>query len=394
MKKKKDWIICYSGKWSDNYIYGIGNLILEYNKKNKNILWVNSPNIRNVSFKRIGNRKIFIKLFTKRLMSVFLFLKKKSPSFFILNPIFLPYTENENIEKINFILIRLQIKFVLYFLQIQNADLFCTSPIDAYKIFDISKIRIYIHYFADKYTDYREASKVIKEKMNKIEKSIIERANIVMCSSKQIKQKLNDKYNIVVEYLPHGVDFAHFQKYENTYLDFTRYKRPIIGYFGSLTNANDKDVLVKIAECGFTMMLVGEVKGDYENLKKYDNIIFTGPIEYSCIPSYARYFDVGIMAWIQSDWIKNSNPKKTYEYLALGLPIVSTYIPELKKLEKFIYFADTPLEFIMKIEHALQENNNEKIRDRKEEAKNNDWSKRLEYLENVKLNYLKKQYEK
>ena len=42
------------------------------------------------------------------------------------------------------------------------------------------------------------------------------------------------------------------------------------------------------------------------------------------IPAYGSGFDVALMPWLDNDWIRYCNPIKVKEYLALGLPVVTT----------------------------------------------------------------------
>jgi glycosyltransferase involved in cell wall biosynthesis len=90
------------------------------------------------------------------------------------------------------------------------------------------------------------------------------------------------------------------------------------------------------------------------------------------------------MAWHSGEWIKNCNPSKTLEYLALGKPIVSVPIPELQEnFSEFIEFAETPMSFVEKCNLALKNNNEEQIQRRKSFAKNNDWNFKIQKIFNL-----------
>ena len=59
------------------------------------------------------------------------------------------------------------------------------------------------------------------------------------------------------------------------------------------------------------------------------NVHWLGFRPYEEIPSYGAAFDVALMPWLRNDWIEQCNPIKMKEYLAIGLPVVSTDFPEV-----------------------------------------------------------------
>jgi glycosyltransferase involved in cell wall biosynthesis len=56
---------------------------------------------------------------------------------------------------------------------------------------------------------------------------------------------------------------------------------------------------------------------------------FLGQKPYSELPAYCKAFDVALMPFKLNELTLNANPLKVREYLAAGLPVVSTPIPEV-----------------------------------------------------------------
>jgi teichuronic acid biosynthesis glycosyltransferase TuaH len=52
------------------------------------------------------------------------------------------------------------------------------------------------------------------------------------------------------------------------------------------------------------------------------------------VPALMRALDVGLIPYLDTAFNRNSNPVKFYEYLALGMPVVSTDIPTLRRFER------------------------------------------------------------
>jgi hypothetical protein len=377
--KKNKWVVCFSGYWNDSSIYAIGQIMLKYKEDGHSILWINSIPNRGVfggKGKSGGNKLGTLKRYWFKLSAMLTPLRKKEENFYIFTPVFLPWLENKNIVYINDLLVKVQLKIIFLFLNIKDYILASSSMMNTPFYFKDKKYKYYFHYAADLYSDYRDASTFIKEKMLKREDEIFNFTDKIFAVSQAILTKLSkrikDKEKII--YLPHGVDFEHFNKKRTISTVMTAIKSPIVGYFGSLTNTNDKDAVLKLAQNGFSVVLIGHVGGDYEECRKNTNIHLLGQIPYMDLPAYAQGFDVCLLNWVMAEWIKNCNPKKTYEYLAMGKPIVSCRIPEIEyRLGNLIYYADTPEDYVISAKKALAENSADKIIERIEIAKKEDW---------------------
>ncbi|MBU1117751.1 glycosyltransferase, partial [Patescibacteria group bacterium] len=93
---------------------------------------------------------------------------------------------------------------------------------------------------------------------------------------------------------------------------------------------------------------------------------------YQDIPGYLKAFDVALIPFKINPLIKATNPVKIYEYFSQNKPVVSTYLPELKKYKKLLYLSKTHSDFIKNIRLALKEKlNNQK---RVKVSISNQWS--------------------
>lgn len=388
---KKQWLITFAYPWSDKYVYGGGNIIMLLNKEGYNILWINPMPHGGVPLgPQSQSYKVLFKRILNKLKSYYAFFRRVNDRFFVITPYFIPMIKNPLIEKLNILLIKLQILLGARFLRIENPIVCTMGATDYTSIIKRLNYRIWFHHAGDLYHDLRHASDDLKKRLYTTEKSIFNQCDIVFAASYKIMEKINtmveDRSKVV--YLPHGVDYEHFANRECNEIHFKGLKRPIIGYYGSLTEANDQDIYCAIAEAGYTLVLIGNVLGDYSKCKKYKNIVFIDAVPYDQIPTYASCFDVAIMAWKKGRWIENCNPKKTYEYLALGLPVVSIPIPQvIRELEEFVRFASTPDDFVSAIEHEIKFNSEEKKIKRKLRAREESWVKKLEILKKYIYEY-------
>ena len=134
--------------------------------------------------------------------------------------------------------------------------------------------------------------------------------------------------------------------------------------------------------------LIGPIEGNFINhIKKKEKIIVKGPLFGKELYEEINKFDVAIApysATITNDaQIGVGLGSKTYQYLALGKPVVISYMAGLNDMKLpagFIYIARKEEDFPELIYKAHRENNSELIKQRIEYAKNNTWEKRMEQL--------------
>ncbi len=160
-------------------------------------------------------------------------------------------------------------------------------------------------------------------------------------------------------------------------------KKPIIGYFGSLTDSNDINLVRYIAEQrpDYSIVLIGSYSPEYKELSRIPNIHLLGRKDYRDIPLYGKYFDVCFMAWKMTEWIKNCSPLKTKEYLALGKPVVSVAIDELiREYADVVTVAYDRDDFLRKIDYSLNNDSLQKRKRRIDFVKNDTWENRFRQM--------------
>lgn len=133
--------------------------------------------------------------------------------------------------------------------------------------------------------------------------------------------------------------------------------RPTIGYVGNLRDRIDWELLEGLVrmrpEWSFVFAGSAEDNSNIASIAKFANVRFLGVVEYHDLPSFLMSIDVGIVPHIVNDMTNSMNPLKVYNYLAAGVPVVSTAIPNLNELVDLISVANGPEEFAAAIENCL-----------------------------------------
>ena len=184
-------------------------------------------------------------------------------------------------------------------------------------------------------------------------------------------------------FLPQGVLVEHFKKNEeNIPFQLRNLNKPVIGFFGLISEWIDLDLIVfsakKMADC--TFLVIGKPTVDISILNGVSNIKFVNEISFKDLPNYASAFDVGIIPFKLNELTLASNPLKLLEYLSLGIPVVSVNLPEVNKFKSYVLIAENYEDFVHKIMIAVEHDSETKRSERVAIAKKYSWESITELI--------------
>ena len=165
--------------------------------------------------------------------------------------------------------------------------------------------------------------------------------------------------NAAATYAPHGVDVELFARAFDPATELPAgargLARPVIGYFGSLHEWIDLDLIEWLARARpqWAFLLIGYAAVDVSALAALPNVRLVGAQPYETLPAWAKAFDVALIPYRQTQQVKNANPLKLREYLATGKPVVSARNAEIEKFAHVVAIADTREQFLAACEAAL-----------------------------------------
>lgn len=136
--------------------------------------------------------------------------------------------------------------------------------------------------------------------------------------------------------VPSSVDAAHFARDPANPLpdpaDQAGIPRPRAGYFGVIDERMDMAFLARLAGLrpDVQFVMVGPIaKIAPTACPSAPNIHWLGGRSYAELPAYLHHWDVGLMRFALNDATRFISPTKTPEYLAAGIPVVSTPIRDV-----------------------------------------------------------------
>jgi glycosyltransferase involved in cell wall biosynthesis len=183
-------------------------------------------------------------------------------------------------------------------------------------------------------------------------------ADLVTVSSAALPSRLPVTGSQLVV-VANACDPAHFQPDGPVTSWIAELPAPRIGYLGAVdTRAFDSELVAAVARRHpeWTFVLAGPITpAGRLPLTGLPNVHLAGSVPYEDAPALVRGFDVGLIPYRVGGRVDYVHPKKCYEYLAAGVPVVATPLPSLLALGAPIRLATDPVGFGSAIAAALDE---------------------------------------
>jgi len=204
--------------------------------------------------------------------------------------------------------------------------------------------------------------------MDPLESELLRRADVVFVTARGLVSHCEGRAR-EVHFVSNGFDEDLFATSRPVPPDLQAIPPPRLGFIGGLAHWLDVDLMVTVARArpDWSLVLVGPMADVKGVLPRAVNVHWLGPRPRDAVPAYIGGFDLGLVPFKNTPLTHTVNPLKAYEYLAAGIPVVSTRMPELDQLP-IIRQAASPEAFIAAVEEGLAEGNGEPARQRRREA--------------------------
>jgi glycosyltransferase involved in cell wall biosynthesis len=365
-------MLCFSHDWTGDPLSKT-HLMRLLARKNR-ILWVNSIGYRTPTVSKADMGRAL-----RKLKAVAAPVREVEKNIFVLNPLAVPFYGPVG-RALNRRLLAFQVRAAMRRLGFQRPINWVFNPAAASVAGHLSEDLI-IYYCVDEYTAF---SGVSSASVADLEQRLLQRADAVIVSADKLLES-KAPFNPHTILIRHGVDFNHFRKALDPQLqvplEIANLPRPIIGFFGLIADWVDVDIMAAIARhfSSGSLVVLGKATTDVTPLKALTNAHLLGRKPYEQLPAYCKGFDVAINPFRINELTLNANPLKVREYLAAGLPVVSTDIPEVKVLG-LCRLANNVRGFIQEIELALQDPGPTAIRS--DAIRHESWEARLQEIGN------------
>ena len=158
-----------------------------------------------------------------------------------------------------------------------------------------------------------------------------------------------------VHLVPNGVDYATLapaQEQGPLHPVLAEIPEPRIGFLGYLNSAVDAELLESLAASrpDWSWVFIGPPDGAdpraLQRIRALPNVHFLGFVPRSQLVPALRGLRVGIIPFkVEGSYHQAINPLKLYEYMAAGLPVISTELPEVVRFAPPVRLASTASAF-------------------------------------------------
>lgn len=267
--------------------------------------------------------------------------------------------------------------------------LWLTSP-DQGDMLHLVPHSLAVYHVVDDYTayeaDYLDASRL--EPVRTQHRQLLQQADVVICTHPALVEQART-WNAHVHLVRNGVDWELYRRsfaFPFPPPDLETIPHPRVGYVGVVNDKIDLSLLRELVEtlADIHLVLVGperlrHTRGE-SDLLVHPRIHRLGFKEPQLLPLYLHGLDVALMPYRLNRWSAHIDPLKLYEYMAIGLPTVSTAIPAVERVQPLLYVASTHEVFVQHVRDALSEADPSLVAARRTFARENRWEVRVQEI--------------
>jgi len=370
-------IICFCNDWDGDPL-SKKHIMLGLARKNR-ILWVNSIGNRNPRATGGDVRRIARKLwqFLRGCRSV-------AENIYVFSPMVIPFHGSRLARRFNRWFLGASIRRVCRALRFRDPITWTFFPTSGDVVGTLGERQI-VYQCVDEYSEFSDAD---KDAVAAMEQRLLAKADLVIVSSQVLyeSKRLHHPRTFLVT---HGVDVEHFRQacHPDTVVprEVSALPRPVIGFHGLIADWVDVELLhfLAVSRPQWSFVLIGRAQTDVSRLQTLPNVRLLGRKDYRLLPAYCKGFDVAVLPFVVNDLTVAANPLKLREYLAAGLPVVASAIPEVEKLDGQVSIGRSPAEFLAKIDTLVRSGCTGPQPARSQAMQRESWAHKIEQLSDL-----------
>ena len=353
---RKDIVFVSTAEWHHPFWTNKQHTALALARQGCRILYIDSLGLRKPSV----NHRDLLRI-ARRLLRGLMLPEQVREGIWVCSPLVIPAARSGFIQRCN----KLILRFYLYVCQVYlgfNVPMLWTYNPLTLRLIDSKNYSKVVYHCVDEISAQpgMDAPQIMAW-----ERLLCETADIIFVTSKNLLSK-RIQWNSSTYYFPNVLDLSYFSsvsqaKSASLPTSLVRIPGPRLLFVGAISSYKVDFILLRrlaLMRPQWSIVLIGPIgEGDPDTdislLADLPNVHFLGPKSYSDLPSYMVCSDIGLLPCVQNQYTANMFPMKFFEYLASGLPVVSTVLPSLSEYRTFYDECKSAAEFVVAIECIL-----------------------------------------
>jgi uncharacterized SAM-binding protein YcdF (DUF218 family) len=371
-------IVCISSIDWDFIWQGHQEIMSRFAAEGHRVLFVENTGIRPPGVRDLGRVRSRVRNWWRGTRG----FREERPGLFILSPLLLPLPYSRIAVWVNRTLLRRALQRWMRATSFHAPIVwtFLPTPLARAVMRDLDPA-LTIYYCIDDFASSSHAARQV----TKAERLMFREVDLVFVTSERLRQRAARDADRV-HLFPFAVNYEAFERVrlaaDEVPPDLRALPKPIVGYVGGLHHWIDQPLLCAVADAlpQASVVLIGPRQTDVSSLESRPNIHLLGARPHAELPGYIKGFDVGLIPYRLSEYTAHVYPTKLNEYLAMGVPVVTTDLDEIRrfaaKYGPVVESAASPDLFVSGVRRALA-GSAEAVARRIEVARDNGWTARV-----------------
>ena len=297
----------------------------------RKVLWVNSIGLRQPKLNKHDIARTFNKLLGRSKRGYSSNSQPPSSNITVVNLKTIPAPKSLWAREVAKTMLLTQIKPIINQLNLVKPIFWTSLPTAADLCGHLNEAAV-VYYCGD---DFASLAGVDHDTIISHENKLATLANLILGASPTICGKFDAHKTTLI---PHGVDYDLFSQPATRALDLPKNGRPIAGFYGSISNWLDYELIAKVClnNSDWDFVFIGPVELDYNPLPNLSNVYYLGPKPHDKLPGYSQHWDASLLPFKLNQQILACSPLKLMEYLATGTPVITTPFPAMEPYKRYI----------------------------------------------------------
>lgn len=368
------WVVCAStADWDAGLWTNKQHLMSRLADRGFSVLYIDSPGLRAPSA-RSGRD---LRRMSRRLAGWSPVAKPARPGVWRDAPLLIPLHRHRSVRPVNDLLQGARLRRNVARYGIAAPVLWVYAP-TALALAQACRARAVVYHCVDDLA----AFPAIDASVGEIEGELILRADVCVASSRPLAARLKERGAREILYWPNCADTRAYAAVPRRPKGTG--ERPVAGFIGAVQEHKiDVELLAEVARRlpGWDVQLVGPVgeglqTSSFTTAPLPANVHLLGPRSRGDLPEVVAGFDVAVIPYRLNDYTRCVFPMKVFEYLAGGVPVVSTLLPSLVGEVDHVTFAATPEAWADALESVRSGDGPGPVQARREYAAAHSWELR------------------